>query len=177
MTEYKPGWPRVGGIAGGVGTTTVAHLMNGKDVGVIDANGTQPVEVVVTQATAVAVSWAIQTAQAMPVRPVLVVVACGGDRWPTVVEQRLKMAETNLSTPVLRLRWCTQLAASDNPWDLLTDAVADEDRKKYRWSNQAREFRSQLIEAVKAILTARRAEQTPPAEPTIHVQPRPARVS
>lgn len=177
MTEYKPGWPRVGGIAGGVGTTTVAHLMNGNDVGAIDANGSQPVEVLVTRATAVAVSWAIQTAQAMPVRPVLVVVACSADRWPTVVEQRLKMAETNLSTPVLRLRWCTQLAASDNPWDLLADAVAAEDRKKYRWSNQAREFQSQLIDAVKAILTARRAVQPAPAEPAIHVQARTVRVS
>ncbi|PXX53895.1 hypothetical protein DFR70_12616 [Nocardia tenerifensis] len=140
--------PVIGGIAGGVGTTTVAHLLDGIDLGVIEANGTQSVDVLVTRATAVAVSWAICTAQKMPARPVLVVVAGSDGRWPAVVERRLKMAAANLATPVLRLPWFTPLPASDNPWDLLATGVFDADRKTYRWAEPARRFRDELVHAV-----------------------------
>ncbi|MGY4102036.1 hypothetical protein ACW2Q0_21170 [Nocardia sp. R16R-3T] len=148
----RPRRPVIGGIAGGVGTTTVAHLLDGIDMGVIEANGTQSVDVLVTRATAVAVSWAISTAQKMPVRPVLVVVAGSEGRWPAVVERRLKMAATNLATPVLRLGWFSPLAASDNPWELLATGVFDADRKTYRWADPARKFRDELVHAVIAAI-------------------------
>ncbi|MGV9679136.1 hypothetical protein ACWDSJ_27975 [Nocardia sp. NPDC003482] len=144
----RPRRPRVGGIAGGVGTTTVAHLLDAVDVGVVEANGTQGVDVLVTRATAVAVSWAIATAQKMPARPVLVVVAHGSGRWPAVVERRLKMAAAGLDTPVLRLGWVAPLAASDDPWGLLATGVFAPDRKTYRWADPARRFRDDLVTAV-----------------------------
>ncbi|WP_280471290.1 hypothetical protein [Nocardia cyriacigeorgica] len=147
-----PRRPVVGGIAGGVGTTTVAHLLDGIDMGVIEANGSQCVDVLVTRATAAAVSWAIATAQRMPVRPILVVVAGSEARWPSVVERRLKMAAANLSTPVLRLPWFSPLAASDNPWELLATGVFDADRKTYRWAEPARKFREELVPAVLALI-------------------------
>ncbi|MGW5453125.1 hypothetical protein [Nocardia sp. NPDC003979] len=144
----RPRRPVIGGIAGGVGTTTVAHLLGGVDVGVIEANGTQHVDVLVTRATAVAVRWAIATAQKMPVRPVLVVVADSDGRWPSVVRRRLKMAAANLDTPVLRLGWLAPLAASDNPWGLLATGVFATDRKRYRWAEVVREFRDELNRTV-----------------------------
>ncbi|GGK68741.1 hypothetical protein [Nocardia camponoti] len=140
--------PIVGGIAGGVGTTTVAHLVDGVDVGVVDAEGTRQVDVLVTRATAVAVNWAISTAKAMRTRPILVVVANSTGHWPAVVERRLKMAATNLSTPVVRLGWCSPLAASDNPWELLAEAAFHPDRKAHRWANDALECHIAVVKAV-----------------------------
>lgn len=161
----RPQRPVVGGIAGGVGTTTVAHLLNGIDVGVIEANGTQSVDVLVTRATAVAVSWAITTAHQMPTRPVLVVIADSEGRWPSVVQRRLKMAAANLNTPVLRLGWFSPLAASDNPWDLLTTGVFDADRKTYRWAGPARKFRNELVQAVRTAIERETPTTSATSEP------------
>lgn len=147
--------PTVGGIAGGVGATTIAHLIDADDAGVIAATG-QRVDVLVTRSTAVAVTWAVQTAGDMKRNgstPVLVVVAHSPGSWPRVVEQRLRMAATNLDTEVLRLEWCHQLAAAENPWEVLADSVYAEDRRKYRWSDQARQFRDDLIDAVVGVLS------------------------
>ncbi|MFB7878516.1 hypothetical protein ACFC06_24995 [Nocardia sp. NPDC056064] len=170
--------PVIGGIAGGVGTTTVAHLLDGIDVGVVEANGTQAVDVLVTRARAVAVSWAIATAQQMPVRPVLVVVADSEGRWPSVVRRRLKMAAANLDTPVLRLGWLSPLAASDNPWDLLATSVFATERKTHRWAEVAREFCDELDHAVVTALeretsTAEDISDPEPAdkhEPALHAR-------
>ncbi|MGW5317799.1 hypothetical protein [Nocardia thailandica] len=152
--------PIVGGIAGGVGTTTVAHLVDGIDVGVVDADGTRQVDVLVARSTAVSVNWAITTAKRMWERPILVVVAHGTGHWPAVVERRLKMAAANLDTPILRLPWASPLAASDNPWELLADAAFHADRKAHRWANQALE----LHIAVSKAFAARR-DASPPDPP------------
>ncbi|MBC7300099.1 MULTISPECIES: hypothetical protein [Nocardia] len=172
----RPRRPVIGGIAGGVGTTTVAHLLDGIDVGVIEANGTQAVDVLVTRATAVAVSWAIATAQQMLTRPVLVVVADSEARWPSVVQRRLKMAATNLDTPVLRLGWLSPLAASDNPWDLLSTGVFDADRKTYRWAEPARKVRDELAQAVRTAIdretpTTTATSETEPIDEDEHERP------
>jgi hypothetical protein len=163
MTSPEVQWrvPEVGAISGGAGATTVAYLIGGRDVGVIAADGSQPVDVLVTRASAVAVSWAIGTAGRMPDTPVLAVVADSGDKWPAVVRQRLAMARANLGAPVLELGWCSPLAASDNPWELLaTSVVASE-----RWAVTARRFRRDLIAALVEAMSARRDPEhstTPP---------------
>ncbi|MGF0320723.1 hypothetical protein [Nocardia fluminea] len=143
--------PIVGGIAGGVGVTTTAHLIDGIDVGVVDAQGTRQVDVLVARATAVSVNWAIATAKLMRSRPIIVVVANSTGHWPAVVERRMKMAATNLSTPVIRLEWCSPLAASDNPWELLADAAFHPDRKAHRWANQALEAHIAIVTAVQKL--------------------------
>lgn len=162
MTVPDVQWrtPQVGGICGGAGATTTAYLIGGQDVGVIAADGSQQVDVLVTRATAVAVGWAIGTAGRMTAPPVLAVVANSSDRWPVAVRQRLSMARANLGAPVLELGWCPPLAASDNPWELLaTSVVAGE-----KWAATARRFRQALIAAlIEAMSTRPRspASETP----------------
>jgi hypothetical protein len=154
--------PEVGGISGGAGTTTVAYLIGGRDVGVIAADGSQQVDVLVTRTTAVAVGWAISTAGRMADAPVLAVVADSGDRWPAAVRQRLAMARSNLGVPVLELGWCPPLAASDNPWELLANSVV----AKEKWAAAAGRFRQDLIAALIDAMSARRGDTdstTPPS--------------
>ena len=156
--------PEVGGICGGAGTTKVAYLIGGRDVGVIAADGSQQVDVLVTRTTAVAVGWAIGTAGRMADVPVLAAVADSGDRWPAAVRQRLAMARANLDVPVLELAWCPPLAASDNPWELLaTSVMAGE-----KWAAAARRFRQDLITALIEAMSARRGDShsTTPRSPT-----------
>ncbi|WP_216892146.1 hypothetical protein [Nocardia alni] len=154
--------PEVGGISGGAGTTTVAYLIGGCDVGVVAADGAQQVDVLVTRTTAVSVGWAIGTAGQMVDAPVMAVVADSGDRWPAVVRQRLAMARDNLGVPVLELGWCAPLAASDNPWELLaTSVVAGE-----KWALPARRFRQDLIAALIEAMSARRGASQPTTPPS-----------
>ena len=101
-TEADPGSgvpqvPRVGGVAGGVGTTTVAALLQGTDAGTATAQSTTPVHVLVCRSTASSVQAAVVLAACMPLTPVLAVVADCGDRPPATVRHRLHMAEPNLA--------------------------------------------------------------------------------
>ena len=54
--------PVIGGIGGGVGTSMIASLIGGLDVGVVAGDGSQVVDVLVTESTASAVRAAIGAA-------------------------------------------------------------------------------------------------------------------
>ncbi|NKS68220.1 hypothetical protein GS584_02925 [Rhodococcus hoagii] len=120
--------PVVGGVDGGVGTTTVAAMIDALDAGRIAPDGTEIVDILVARATAASVKAAIFTAAAMPVRPVLVVVAHSSDRWSPPVEQRLKMVEPNLPA-VVRMGWISYLAACDTPGRLSSRASTRSTRR------------------------------------------------
>ncbi|NKR28849.1 hypothetical protein GS966_27775 [Rhodococcus hoagii] len=137
--------PVVGGVDGGVGTTTVAAMIDALDAGRIAPDGTEIVDILVARATAASVKAAIFTAAAMPVRPVLVVVAHSSDRWSPPVEQRLKMVEPNLPA-VVRMGWISYLAACDNPWSALVEGIYAQYPSK--WAEGARRVREQIVSAV-----------------------------
>lgn len=137
--------PVVGAVDGGVGTTTVATMIGAYDAGVIADDGSQLVDVLVARSTAASVRAAVATAAAMPVRPVLVVVAHSSDRWSPPVEQRLRMVEPNVPA-VVRMGWIGYLAACDDPWTSLVEGIWAQYPPK--WAAPARQVRERLVAAV-----------------------------
>ena len=117
-----PQVPRVGGVAGGVGTTVVSALLQCTDAGVVNPDGTDRVQVLVCRSTASSVQAAVVLASRMPISPVLAVVADCGDRPPASVRHRLHMAEPNL-TGIVRVQWWPSLREADDPADRISDVA------------------------------------------------------
>jgi len=115
-----PQVPRVGGVAGGVGSTVVAALLQCTDVGVVNPDGTDRVHVLVCRSTASSVQAAVVLASRMSITPVLAVVADCGDRPPASVRHRLHMAEPNL-TGIVRVPWWPSLRDLDDPAARITE--------------------------------------------------------
>lgn len=152
--------PVVGGIAGGVGTTTIADLIEAIDDGIVIDAG--QVDILVARSTASSVKAAIEAAAAMTVAPVLVVVAHSHDRCPPPAEQRLKMAEPNLAG-LVRLDWISYLAGCDDPWSQLTTAMFADIPPK--WVRQASRAREQLLASVTDLVRVPAPAPTP--RPTV----------
>ncbi|EHI39058.1 hypothetical protein OPAG_08324 [Rhodococcus opacus PD630] len=137
--------PVVGGITGGAGTSMIAAMIDGYDVGKIAGDGTDVVDVLLTRSVDSAVKDAIAAATAMPVRPVLVVVAHSPERWPAPVTQRLKMAEPNLPG-VIHVSWISFLAGCVDPWSELVSGIYQQYPPK--WAAIARQERERIVAAV-----------------------------
>ena len=142
--------PVIGGIGGGVGTSMIATLIGGLDVGVVAGDGSQVVDVLVTESTASAVRAAIGAAMAMPVRPVLVVVAHSPEGWSPPVRQRLKMCEPNLPG-VARVSWISALAGCDDPWTYVVEHVFAQ--KPLKWALTTRKERGVILDAVTPLVS------------------------
>lgn len=89
--------PRVCGVAGGVGTTTIAAALRAQDLGVYRGG---PADVVVCRSTSTSLAVAHRVVNAVPGSPVLVVVADGPLRTPPVVTARVRMVEPHLTALV-----------------------------------------------------------------------------
>jgi hypothetical protein len=89
--------PRVCGVAGGVGVTTIATALHGRDLGVYCGG---PADIVVCRSTSSSVSAAHRVINAIPGTPVLVVVADGPLRTPAPVKARVRMVEPHLAALV-----------------------------------------------------------------------------
>src|SRR5919206_432434 len=74
--------PLVCGVAGGVGTTTIATALHGRDLGVYCGG---PADIVVCRSTSSSVAAAHRVINAVPGAPVLVVVADAPLRTPAPV--------------------------------------------------------------------------------------------
>ena len=89
--------PLVCGVAGGVGTTTIATALHGRDLGVYCGG---PADIVVCRSTSSSVGAAHRVINAIPGAPVLVVVADGPLRTPAPVKARVRMVEPHLTALV-----------------------------------------------------------------------------
>lgn len=89
--------PRVCGVAGGVGTTTIATALHGRDLGVYCGG---PADIVVCRSTSSSVGAAHRVINAIPGAPVLVVGADGPLRTPAPVKARARMVEPHLTALV-----------------------------------------------------------------------------
>ncbi len=175
-TEADPGSgvpqvPRVGGVAGGVGTTTVAALLQGTDAGTVTAQSTTPVHVLVCRSTASSVQAAVVLAACMPLTPVLAVVADCGDRPPATVHHRLHMAEPNLAG-VVRVPWWPSLREADDPAERVA-ALAWGDASPSRSERSVPGVLDALVTAVTPLVVAPPTRAHPPpdaaTEPTAFV--------
>lgn len=146
--------PRVAGVAGGVGTTLVARMLDtAADYG--QHRPGEAVEVLVCRSVPGQVATAIASATSLDVRPVLVIVDdCPQRDWLRTVTQRVEMARPNLPA-VLRVRWIEQLRAVDNPHEALdTGLHAHQYREDIpRWCEPAFQDAAPLIAAVHTLLT------------------------
>lgn len=89
--------PWVCGVAGGVGTTTIAASLQARDLGVYRGG---PAEIVVCRSTGMSIGAAHRVVNAVPGKPVLVVVADGPLRTPAAVRARVRMVEPHVTALV-----------------------------------------------------------------------------
>lgn len=89
--------PLVCGVAGGVGATTIAAALRARDLGVY-RGGTA--DIVVCRSTSMSVGAAHRVVNAVPGKPVLVVVADGPLRTPAAVKARLTMVGPHVAALV-----------------------------------------------------------------------------
>lgn len=89
--------PLVCGVAGGVGTTTIATALHARDLGVYCGG---PADIVVCRSTSSSVGAAHRVINAIPGAPVLVVVADGPLWTPAPVKARARMVEPHLTALV-----------------------------------------------------------------------------
>ena len=166
-----PEVPRVGGVAGGVGTTTVAALLQAADVGIVQPEGVVRVHVLVCRSTASSVQAAVVLAARMPLTPVLAVVADCGDRPPATVRHRLHMAEPNLAAMV-RVPWWPSLREADDPAERVA-ALAWGDASPSRSERSVPGVLDALVTAVTPLVVAPPTRAYPPPdaddEPTAFV--------
>lgn len=149
-----PRRPKIGGVAGGVGTSVVAALIGGEDIGVVSAG--DAVDVLVCRSVSSQVALATRLAAAAPVAPVVVINADCGNRPPHQVRERARMLEPNVPS-LLRLPWIEQARSmGDPPAGLRAAAIADTPDP---WARDLRQFRGQLITEVTALVLA-----SPPPE-------------
>jgi predicted secreted protein len=106
--------PLLGSVAGGVGATVLAALLQCEETGVVAADGSQPVDVLVCRSTARSVRDAIAIASRMRPAPVLAVVADCPQNAPSAVRHRLHMAGPNLPA-IVRVPWWGWLRDVDDP--------------------------------------------------------------
>jgi hypothetical protein len=89
--------PLVCGVAGGVGTTTIATALHGRDLGVYCGG---PADIVVCRSTSSSVGAAHRVINAIPGTPVLVVIADAPLRVPAPVKARARMVVPHLAALV-----------------------------------------------------------------------------
>ena len=109
--------PLVCGVAGGVGTTTIATALHGRDLGVYVGG---PADIVVCRSTSSSVGAAHRVINAIPGTPVLVVVADAPLRTPAPVKARARMVEPHLAALV----WMPYVEQWRHTDDALTHAKA-----------------------------------------------------
>jgi hypothetical protein len=105
--------PWVCGVAGGVGATTIAAALGARDLGVYHG-GTA--DIVVCRSTSMSVGAAHRVVNAIPGKPVLVVVADGPLRTPGAVKARVTMVGPHVAAVV----WMPYV----EHWRQIDDAIA-----------------------------------------------------
>ena len=103
-------WPAVVGVAGGVGTSTLAAALGGRDLGLFTG---RPADVVVCRATVASVLLAGRVA-ALCARPVVAVTAVDTGKLSAALRSRLALLEPH-TTAVVVLPWIAAVARPGRP--------------------------------------------------------------
>ncbi|GGG01410.1 hypothetical protein GCM10007304_14230 [Rhodococcoides trifolii] len=157
MTEIRI--PHVSGVAGGVGTTLAATLLDIRsDYGVRRHGETVDVLVCRSVPSQIAQSIAASMSQGRP--PVLVVVDDGPLPWPRTSKQRIEMARPNIPH-IVRIPWIDRLRSLDDPHASIFEALHGHDYldELPRWIRPVQIAAEQLTAAVTAVLTTREKAQ------------------
>lgn len=135
--------PLVCGVAGGVGTTTIATALRARDLGVYRSG---PADIVVCRSTSVSVGAAHRVLALVPGKPVLVVVADGPLRPPAPVKARLTMVQPHI-TALVWMPYVEHWRQIDNAF-AQADAVLREADRVPKWLQPWAAALKQLIDAV-----------------------------
>jgi hypothetical protein len=141
--------PILTGVAGGVGTTTIATVLGSTDRGVYRPG--LSVDVLVCRSTASSVLAAQIAVQSAPGTPVLVVVADAPGKKPKTAASRMVTVEAHTSAVVF-LPWVEHLRDLDTPAHDLTAAVRAAETPK--WAQEARVAVAELLAALVPLLRA-----------------------
>lgn len=152
--------PRVGGVAGGVGTSVIAGLIGAVDCGVVD-DRSEPVDVLVCRSVSSDLVLATRLAAVFVPHPVVVINADCGDSPPAPVRDRARMLEPNVPALVW-FPWMKELRSLTSPVDALRHAVLAEPPE--RWVVRARARRESLLQAVLPLVTSAQTNRAPPAD-------------
>jgi len=175
MTAAAMRPPLLGSVAGGVGASVLAALLQCTEAGVIAADGSQPVDVLVCRSTAHSVRDAIAVASIMRSSPVLAVVADCPQNTPSTVKHRLHMAGPNLAA-VVRVPWWGFLRDVDDP-AAHTTALAWGAAASTKAGKSIQAVRDQLVTGVTPLLSrplpqpegGDRDDDSPTVTPQAHV--------
>ena len=144
--------PAVVGVAGGVGTSTVAAALGGRDLGVFTG---RPADVVVCRATVASVLAAGRVA-ALCTRPVVAVTAVDTGKLSAALRSRLALLEPHTAA-VVTLPWVPQ-------WRDLVDPIQELRDQLHRAGKLSRPVAGYLA-ALTAISGALRSGLRSPAAP------------
>lgn len=123
--------PVIGGVAGGVGTSIVAAVVEGTDAARLEPG--VAADVIVCRSTASSVLLAQQAIDACPTRLALVVVADSSQRQPKTVAARLRMVEPHVAA-IVRLPWIAAFREHDDPVELVRDALGQRRPTPTEWT-------------------------------------------
>lgn len=118
--------PLIAGVGGGVGTTTIATALRGRDCDIYQAH--QPVHVLVCRSTMHSLGCAQRALKTVPVQPVLAIVDdVPGATLPSNVETRSRMTEGYVSA-IVRVPFVTEWREVDRPYRLAAELLLEDDR-------------------------------------------------
>lgn len=150
--------PRIAGVAGGVGTSTLAAALRARDCGIY--RGGAVVDVLVARSSMYSLGCAQRAIAATPAPPVLAVVAEIPGSFPGVVKTRLRMTEPHVAAIVM-LPFVLDWPELDSPHHDATQLLLS-----VPTSRSARAFVVALHELVEQITPRVIARSTAPPAPT-----------
>ena len=151
--------PQIAGVAGGVGTSTLAAALRARDCGIY--RGGDVVDVLVARSSMYSLGCAQRAIAATPAPPVLAVVTEVPGSLPGVVKTRLRMTEPHVAAIVV-LPFVLDWAERDNPHGDATHLLVAEPASK-----SARAFRDALLDLVEQITPRVIARSTGPFPPAM----------
>lgn len=118
--------PLIAGAGGGVGTTTIATALRGRDCDIYQPQ--QPVHVLVCRSTMHSLGCAQRALQTVPDRPVLAIVDdVPGAGPPSNVEARKRMTEADVAA-IVRVPFVTEWREVDRPYRHAAELLLEDDR-------------------------------------------------
>lgn len=157
--------PVIAGVAGGVGTTTLAAALHATDGGVFA--GRSPADVLVCRDTVASLGGAHRAVTAAPGRPLLVVVPSTGERMPRPARARLEMVTPHAE--VAHVPWVGRWREVTDPWaqaaTVLTTAREQLDKPLRGYAQAMQQLRDTVQQRLQAEPPTVPAPPTAPAPP------------
>lgn len=154
--------PLVAGVSGGVGTTTVAAALAATDCGVYRAG--QPVDAVVCRDTVVSLGVAHRAINAVPGKPLLVVVASTSNATPKAASARIEMVKPHVSA-VVHVPFVMRWREVTDPWAQASNVLRYPEAVP-KWLRPFAQSMQQLYDTLLAHLRSTQHTPAPPSPPS-----------